>query len=164
MRNDEISKKVSDLLDKYQIDKPVVNVFEIAEDEGINLKFVKMPEALKDVAGFFDAESKSIFINNEDSPNRQVFTVAHELGHYILGHNTGQYGVLYRRQILSIEQVPAEKEANYFAANLLVPKQMLKDIMEKYNLTKKDDEILASLFGVSREMMGYRIKNCCNGI
>lgn len=164
MKNEEISKKVSDLLDKYQIDKPVVNIFKIAENEGINLKFVKMPETLKDVAGFFDAASKSIFVNNEDSPNRQVFTVAHELGHYILEHRPDQYGVLYRRQIFSMEQAPAEKEANYFAANLLVPKKMLFDIMEKYNLNDKDDDILAPLFGVSKEMMGYRIKNCRNDL
>jgi len=164
MENNEISKKVSGLLEKYQIDKPVINVFQIAEDEGLNVKFVKMPEKLKDVAGFFDDNSKSIFVNNEDPPNRQMFTVAHELGHYILAHEKGKYGVLYRRQMFSIEQAPAEKEANYFAANLLVPKKMLKYTMEKYDLTKKDNEILASLFGVSKEMMGYRIKNCCHSL
>jgi len=119
----DILKKVIGLLSKYQIDKPVVNVFDVAKNEGIDLRFVKMPESLKDVAGFFDAESKSIFVNNEDPTNRQMFTVAHELGHYILEHSKDKYGILYRRQIFNGEQAPAEQEANYFAANLLVLKK-----------------------------------------
>jgi Zn-dependent peptidase ImmA (M78 family) len=160
MTKEEIVTSTTTLLEKYGIDKPVVNVFQIAEDEGVKLNFVKMPEILKNVAGFFDFEDKEIYVNDDDPPNRQTFTVAHELGHFLLNHDKNEYGVLYRMQKINGENSPLEKEANLFAANLLVPSKMLKDTIKKYNLNDKDDEILASLFGVSKEMMGYRLKTC----
>lgn len=157
MTKDEIIKKTSDLLTKHGINSPVINVFQITENEGLKLNFVKMPESLSNVAGFFDVDSKSIYINNNDPINRQIFTVAHELGHYILNHEKDKFGVLYRMQKFNGENSVAEQEANLFAANILVPQNMLLEAMKKYNLDKKDDELLASLFGVSKEMMGYRI-------
>lgn len=160
MNKEEIIKKASEILVKYNIEKPVVNIFQIAESEGVNLNFVKMPETLSNVAGFFDVDSKSIYVNDNDPPNRQTFTVAHELGHYILNHEKNKFGVLYRMQKFNGENSATEQEANIFAANILVPKGMLFEAMSKYNLNTKDDELLASLFGVSKEMMGYRLKTC----
>lgn len=98
-----------------------------------------------------------IFVNDDDPPNRQTFTIAHELGHKLLGHNPNEYGVLFRRQVFG-ENPPVEKEANWFAANLLVPEEMLRRIQKKYDLTERDTEVLAGIFGVSREMIQYRIK------
>lgn len=158
MTKEEIIKKTLELLDKHQIDSPVVNVFQIAESEGVKLNFVKMPDTYENVSGFFDFDTKTIFINNYDQPKRQIFTVAHELGHFILNHEKDKYGLLFRMQKINGENSDVEKEANFFAAHLLVPYKMLKNIMNQYNLNEKDDEILASLFGVSKEMMGYRLK------
>lgn len=149
--------KVNKLLKKYQIEEPIVPIFEIAEAEGVNLNFIKMPEKLKDVSGFFNAEKKVIFINEDDSPNRQVFTVAHELAHFILEHKSGEYGVLLRRTQL-IQQNPQEREANYFAASILAPYKMLKKAMRQYSLTKFDTKLLAKMFGVSEEVIRYRLQ------
>lgn len=160
MDKEQILSKVNEVLERHEIEKPVVDVFRIAKEEGVKLNFLKMPEELKDVAGFFDYENKAIFVNNDDHPKRQMFTVAHELGHYILSHDKNELGVLYRMQKFSGDRELAEQEANFFAAYLLVPKKMLLDEMRKYNLNEKDDEILASLFGVSKEVMGYRLKAC----
>jgi Zn-dependent peptidase ImmA (M78 family) len=54
----------------------------------------------------------TIEVPNSDPPTRQRFTVAHELGHAVLRH-----------------QVPADKlevEANAFAAELLLPREALR--------------------------------------
>ncbi|MFH1523189.1 MAG: ImmA/IrrE family metallo-endopeptidase [Patescibacteria group bacterium] len=153
------AKKIAEeLLEKYKISKPIVNVFDIVKNEGIKIKFVDMVGKLENVAGFYDEESKTIFVNDDDNANKQIFTVAHELGHYALQHETDKFGVLYRMQFLDGENSDTEKEANCFAANLLVPDRMLKEVMDKYNLNSKDGDLLASLFGVSKEMMGYRMK------
>lgn len=160
MNKDEIINKANELLKKYSIEKPVVNIFKIADNEGIRLHFVKMPGKALSVAGFLDIENKTMYINDDDPPNRQTFTVAHELGHYILKHEKDKFGVLYRMQKFNGENSVVEQEANFFAANILVPKYMLLDAMNKYDLNEKDDELLAPLFGVSKEMMGYRLKTC----
>lgn len=145
------------LLKQYDIKEPVVPIFQIAEAEGITLSFTKMPKKLESVAGFFDDNKKIIFVNDDDSPNRQTFTIAHELGHYILKHKPDEYGVLPRIPNLS-EKNPIEQEANCFAANLLVPSKMLKETMNKYSLTRLNTSLLAQIFGVSEEVMRIRLK------
>ncbi len=154
----EAKNSAEELLKQYDIKEPVVPIFDIAIKEGIELKFVKMPEQLKNVAGFIDSVKKMMFVNKEDSPNRQTFTVAHELAHHILKHETDKYEILLR-MTTSIEKNPLEKEANCFAANILVPYKMLSKIMRKYSLSRFDIKALAKIFGVSEELMRYRLQS-----
>lgn len=59
-----------------------------------------------------------IFYNKEKTGNHIRFSCCHELGHYILGHkmNLDPNSDLYKKQ---------EIETNYFAAQLLMPEQIL---------------------------------------
>ncbi len=155
-------KLAGDILNKYAITEPFVNVFDIVRNEGLELRFIDMPEKLCDVAGFLDPEEKVIFVNKDDPSNRQTFTIAHELAHHLLDHQKGDYNVLLRWTKFTNGYPPIEQEANSFAANLLVPKKMLKEIMREYSLTGRDDldlSILAKIFAVSKEMMAYRLKS-----
>jgi len=145
-----------DVISKYSISEPVVPIYDIAQAEGVIIKIISMPENLKSVSGFIDSENKIIYVNAEDAPNRQTFTVAHELGHYLLKHDPKKYGVLLRFPEINGKE-PEEKEANCFAANLLVPQKMLKETIKKYSLTKEDKSILAQMFGVSKEVMKLRL-------
>lgn len=151
--------KAESLIEKYKIDAPLVNVFVIAQEEGLTLKRFNPStnEKLKDVAGFLDPATKTIYINETDPPNRVTFTVAHELGHYILEHQPDKYGVLPRWQKPGTEKTEIEREADAFAANLLVPKTLLKKVLSEYKLTKDDVLTLAKMFGVSEEVMRYRL-------
>lgn len=148
-----------ELLKKYEINEPVVNIFEIARGEGFELKFIKMPEELKNMAGFLDNDKKIIFINNNDPAYRQTFTIAHELGHFKLRHNTLNYSLLSRLSPINGDYTNEEKEANCFAANILVPKNMLKNMMVKYKITKDDAFLLAKMFGVSKQMIIHRLQD-----
>lgn len=57
-----------------------------------------------------------------DNPGRIRFTLAHELGHYILKHNEKTGKTILSRYSLSSEEYDLfEKEANYFAKRLLAP-------------------------------------------
>lgn len=145
-----------EVLRENKIDRPFVDVFSIVRHSGLGIRFVSFESEFVNVAGFFDPETKSIFVNNEQSTNRQTFTVAHELGHYLLGHKPDQYGVLMRWP--KGEKSLIEKEADVFAANLLVPKSMLLTVKKKYILSDDDVDILAKIFAVSREMMTYRLR------
>ncbi|PIZ55628.1 hypothetical protein COY23_04550 [bacterium (Candidatus Torokbacteria) CG_4_10_14_0_2_um_filter_35_8] len=151
--------KAEELLKKYKIEEPIVPIFDIPEQEEVKINFIKMPDKLRDISGFFDPKKKIIFVNTQDCPNRQTFTVAHEFGHYILKHNPNKYGVLPRWAGI-LGSSPVEREANFFAANLLVPDEMLKKAMDKYALDNSEVSIalLAKMFGVSREVIKIRIK------
>jgi len=74
--------------------------------------------------------------------------VAHELGHYVLGHQAA----------FSLDSpeswVPREEQAaNVFAAELLMPKTALQSIHYKH-----DTKQLAQIFGVSPLAMQIRLE------
>ena len=61
-----------------------------------------------------------IFFDSKRSPGRRRFTVAHEIGHIVLGHvGPGQYTVINREP--SAGDDPMETQANQLAARLLAP-------------------------------------------
>lgn len=66
-----------------------------------------------------------IFYSDICTPARQRFTVAHELGHIILGHvGEGQHTLRNREPSPSDD--PAETQANQFAARILAPACVLR--------------------------------------
>ncbi len=149
-------KEAEKIILANDITEPVVPVFEIAEKLQYIIKFFPSKGELSNVAGVTRPETREIFVNQEDPVYRQSFTVAHELGHIILGHAPNKYGVLLRNT--NIETTDEEKEANAFAAYLLMPDVLLRETMKKYHLDKDNLEMLAGIFGVSKEAMRHRMK------
>ncbi|MCB9811006.1 MAG: ImmA/IrrE family metallo-endopeptidase [Candidatus Nomurabacteria bacterium] len=149
----------ANLLENFNIEEPIVPVEEIAQREGVTIKYFKPnhDDNLNKVSGFYDPNTKTIYVNFDDSPSRRMFTIAHELGHMELKHKPSEFDVLYRFAT-PIDKDPLEQEANCFAANLLVPEKMLTHTMEKYDLNESDYQILAKMFGVSNEVMKYRLR------
>ena len=100
-----------------------------------------------------------ITFNVADAPVRQRFTVAHEIGHLALGHLSS--GVtLYRDSASNFSSAsfdPKEREANAFAAQLLMPANTLEYAIAAKRMT--DVAELAQVFGVSQVAMGYRLAN-----
>lgn len=90
----------------------------------------------------------TISCNSSKPVNRQKFSAAHEIGHVYMGHvHTGG-------QIRYDSKSPNETEANAFAAELIMPLEVLKkDIAQKLG-TIKD---YAKKYAVSEEAMGWRI-------
>jgi len=156
-------EKAEEVLKRYKIDSPWVNVFSIAKKEGINIEYRNFSgsERFKDVSGFLLAtkEPRTIYLNIDDQPNRRTFTVAHELGHYFLGHDPDEYGMYMRNGWQGSGGKPdIEREADCFAANLLMPKQMFEDIKLPRKTIGRIPQVLAQLFGVSTEAMRHRLK------
>tara|TARA_R110002049_G_C9097405_1_gene556741 strand:- start:812 stop:1297 length:486 start_codon:yes stop_codon:yes gene_type:complete len=136
---------------------PPIPVLEIAESNGVNVIFADFGENSEKVAGLCDFPNARIYINEVEAPDRQAFTMAHELGHWILHRDVfledpDRYPV-FPRFSQPNQADPLEKEANKFAACLLVPLRLLRPV--------KDAPVsqLASIFGVSRTMMEYRLRN-----
>jgi Zn-dependent peptidase ImmA (M78 family) len=99
---------------------------------------------------------------------RQHFTTAHELGHLLL-HDQEQlhidhgFRVRLRDDVSSQGTDEAEREANMFAAALLMPKQFLEnDLVNEEFVDLLDDDFLSSLakkYGVSSQALVNRLKN-----
>ncbi|AUQ49920.1 hypothetical protein PhaeoP83_01646 [Phaeobacter inhibens] len=136
---------------------PPIPVYEIAESSGVNVVFVDFGEHAESVSGLCDFNAARIYVNRDDSTERQTFTMAHELGHWLLHrdifiNDPDAYPVLPRFAKPDSKN-PLEKEANKFAACLLVPNRLLRPVKDA------PVAVLARIFGVSRLMMEYRLKN-----
>ncbi len=151
-----LAKSTADALTKiYQ--RPPIPVHRIAEEQGVDVVFADFGKHADSVAGFCDFRQAKLFVNRADKPDRQGFTIAHELGHWLLHRDLfladpARYPVLPRFADPNRND-PLEKEANHFAANLLVPSRLLEPVRNA------PIPALAKAFGVSAQMMGFRILN-----
>lgn len=93
----------------------------------------------------------TIVINARQAPQRKLFTLAHELGHYFLhSHIKTQFSCSF----FSATPTPRlEQEANRFAAELLMPTEQVLRWGEKDGSATR----AARYFGVSEEAMQYRL-------
>lgn len=150
-----LERKAEELTAPYS--SPPIPALEIAESQGVNVIFATFGDNNDAVAGFCDFRSARLYVNADDITERQTFTIAHELGHWVLHkeffeRQPEQYEIFPRFQQVD-KTDPFEKEANAFAANLLVPKRLLKPVKNA------SVSSLARAFGVSKTMMEFRLKH-----
>jgi hypothetical protein len=135
-----------------------VDPFRIATDLGIRvLTGGDFPREISGVSrkapGYRDSE---ILISPHDSLNRQRFTCAHELGHYTDRIKSGSDGhwdhVDGRELLLGGDENPEEAYANRFAAELLMPRDLILGRIERTNVAA-----LAIDFGVAADAMRFRL-------
>lgn len=122
---------------------------------------------------FFDEDKKAIILinpfDNTYEPRRR-FTLAHELGHYCLHLNDEKDQFVDNRKTMSRSASywdPYEAQANNFAAQLLMPKNLIVSegiiLTQEYEKLGKDLEStdfirdLANRFNVSIPAMEYRL-------
>ena len=143
-----------DVLENNQIYEPPVNAAKLARIYGFRVYEAAFEgEYAESVAGFIEVEKNKITVNEKDSIARRNFTIAHELGHYLLEHDLSRdYSVLMRNQYHQIPKTTIEQEANCFAAHLLVPTVFLSEFLDE----GYSDEELANIFGVSKEVIRFR--------
>lgn len=97
-------------------------------------------------------------INSSDSWVRRRFTLAHELGHYVLDHGSG-----FRDTAYSFEVTPdyRETEANYFAAELLMPTEYIQNYLQQNNVNIDNNwsiREMANFFDVSERAIYVRLE------
>lgn len=150
----KVKSEARAILERFGIQNPPVNPVDIARQMGIEVVFVTFNKGFENVSGFFDCEDNSIYVNQDEYPLRQTFTVAHELGHSVLHAEwarSAEYRMLMRDGDYTGNE-PHEKEANAFAANLLVPRFMLDRYWNSMPL-----EGLSRLFAVSVPVIKNRL-------
>lgn len=173
IRRKYIRELAESILDQHRVKKGRVDVEEIARKMGIE---VRSEGVDPDLSGFLfrDASTKKaiIGVNGAHHSNRQRFTMAHELGHYLLhagepvhvdGANVA-YRINRRDETSAMGNDDSEREANLFAAELLMPARFLardvaavkdSDLLDPDNLVSK----LATEYGVSAQALTFRLQN-----
>jgi len=117
---------------------------------------------------------KHILINQEHSTRRKRFTTSHEFGHLVLHdmsndrvivdtdirvyQRVGQAGSAAYNQAGSTTTSREEKEANLFAASLLMPAQWLQDAAKELHDDDSFVELLAKKFDVSEQACFIRLQ------
>lgn len=162
MISENIEIKAEQILNALNIKATPVPVEEIASRSQI--KISRAPS--KDFSGLLIRKDGHalIGVNSDEATVRQRFTVAHELGHYYL-HPQKDAFVDYRNnkdERKDLVTTIKERQANMFAAALLMPRKTL--VKDFKNIAKglNDDEvtsILSKRYEVSDDAMKFRLKN-----
>lgn len=159
--------KAYTLLNNLGISQPPINPSSIAEELGIKVEKAPFSDDLSGVLMRSNG-SAIIALNKSHKKVRQRFTIAHELGHFVMNHKGDMFvdqKVFNKRDGRSgIAIDPQEIEANDFAACLLMPEKMVlaevfKLVPEQTTDRRELISKLAQIFDVSTQAMEFRLIN-----
>jgi Zn-dependent peptidase ImmA (M78 family) len=161
--------KARALLARLNIQSIPTPVEKVAKQLGVLVRFSPFDDELSGMVYIKDGVP-IIGVNSLHHPNRQRFTIAHELGHFELHrdmitssvHVDKTFPALMRDMKAATGTERIEIEANQFAAELLMPKARLDEVLEGKQFDIDDDgpiEDLAKKFKVSKQALEYRIRN-----
>jgi Zn-dependent peptidase ImmA (M78 family) len=156
---DRNRRKVRDLLRRAGVRRPPVPVEKIAEMLGLEVRYLPSPD---EISGALIRKGKDLIIgvNSDQHPNRQRFTIAHEIAHFIL-HKGRSVHVdedfcINRDGSNSLD----EMQANGFAAELLMPEGLVEADISRFSVVdQRIVSILASKYKVSSQAMQIRLSN-----
>lgn len=156
----KLDSKASDIIRRFQEDYPV-KVGRLAKELGLRVLLKPLPAK---ISGEIRPSNETpsgfeININRFEKNTRQRFTIAHEIGHYLLhSHLIGggiTDSVLYRSRLSN----QIEAEANRTAADILMPKHLVERVAKDLNLRFTDDSVehFAEALQVSKQAMRIRV-------
>ena len=170
MTETEIKNKVNEVFHETDLVSTPIQIVAIANFYGFKVYQMSMDD---NVSGMILSDEKNIknfdhnkiiVINANHSDTRKRFTIAHELGHYILQNKPNS--CYAHRDLGSYDS--DEKNANSFASALLMPE---KDVLNQVKALKQQSphindfsltSIIANTFDVSFSAAQVRLKklNC----
>lgn len=163
-------RRAEELYRKLGADEVPVDVEAIADRLGVPVIYDDLGSP--EISGLLisNDDGACIIIQKADHPNRQRFSVAHEIGHLVLEDqfeegehvhvDRGNY--ISRRDARSSEGVdPKEMEANGFASSLLMPEEAVRRVVREITrggpLFDYHVGTLAGEFAVSEQAMTIRL-------
>ena len=161
--------KARELLARLNIQSIPTPVEKVARQLGAQVRFSPFDDELSGMVYVKDGVP-IIGVNSLHHPNRQRFTIAHELGHLELHrdmitssvHVDKNFPALMRDTKAATGTELVEIQANQFAAELLMPRAQLDQVLAGKQFDIDDDgpiEELAKKFKVSKQALEYRIRN-----
>ena len=138
-------QKAKELMQKYQTNNP----FDLARDCHIKLMYADLGN-LKGLYQYYK-RTKIILINQNLSETEKREVCAHELGHALLHPRENRF-FLHRSTFQNCGRL--EREANLFAAYLLIPDHNAQEFFQKgYTISE-----ISALTGVSHPLVEERMR------
>ena len=169
IRRKYIRRVVDDVLHTNGVVDPPVPVDDIARRYKIRIKSQTFEG---DISGYLFRRSGNVTIgvNQNHSLLRRRFTIAHELGHFLLHpegvdevHVDRRFVIKLRSDQSSLGTNEHEVEANLFAAELLMPTELIRrDLFQQHSVDLIEDDVatkLAQRYKVSEQAMLFRLAN-----
>lgn len=152
-----LTEKHESIILRHQLAFPIA-VGAIAKDLGINVKKSTLPAG---ISGEIKVESDEVVIrvNRHDVKERQRFTLAHEIAHFLLHRDRIGDGItddiLYRSRLSDFLEV----QANRLAADIIMPCHLVQAELEAYQDLREEEkfEKLATLAEVSITAIKIRL-------
>ena len=145
------------VVDEFTRSAPVA-IGALAKALGLKVVLATLPLSISGmIKPSEDEEGFVIKVNRFEPKERQRFTIAHEIAHFLLHKSLIQKGVvdstLYRSKLSS----RTEAEANRLAADILMPRPLVNQALREVPTFVDDvDAYLAEKFNVSRSAMDIR--------
>jgi hypothetical protein len=156
MNRGEVETIASKIRNVMNQKSPPVDVFQIAKEEGILLAPGDYGDEFDGRIEFHPKPCKFILfypnIEKSKYPTRIRFSISHELGHYYLPEHRKFliHGRFHNSKSGFVLDNELEREADYFAASLLLPENVLKEICARKKFcTLKDLIKLANIWQTS---------------
>ena len=146
--------------DQLDIEKVVSYVNENNPTEPLRLEYVMMEPATSGSLSFSNGVWV-IRVNKSQNPRRQRFTIAHELGHYMMHRNKSESftdEVFFRTEKKDL----IEYRANEFASQLLMPEEKVRSAITQgiKNLGELSERfnVSSAAMKVRVQELGYKLK------
>lgn len=162
----DITSAVQAVRKRFNTYELPIDLDALAEKAGIRIKYGNFDD---DMSGFAYQKGgvKYIGVNETESYVRQRFTIAHEFGHIFLhrqdplSYDPSVELIHFRDEHSTTGTDPKEIQANAFAAELLMPEDIVrKEIQNMKGIDLHDSEAvsrLADKFGVSQAAITVRL-------
>jgi len=167
IRKKEIRKSADAFRSKCKVGRyGIIDLFK--ECERCGYKLIRYPLGEEADLGFTLKKDNDviIFTNSCSRLSREIFTLAHEIGHAEIHFNYGKSFIDNNATIAGLSGEEIEAEANYFAACLLMPSDEVERFIdlevadyENSGLTAMDIARMMSEFYVSYDMALNRLEN-----
>lgn len=161
--------RAEQLLERFGPYSLPVPVEKIAKFLGAQVRFSPLDDELSGMV-FIKDGTPIIGVNSLHHPNRQRFTIGHEVGHLDMHremlskevHVDKGFPILMRDLTAATGIELLEVQANRFAAALLMPKAVLEAALASKDFDIDDEKPFAELakkFRVSKQALEFRIRN-----
>lgn len=152
----KIDQAVDGILFQTNMSYPNDGLLNIVKALNIQVKTANFGKYIDKISGAVRRKPAAIiYLNETHSKERQTFTLAHELGHFVLEHGDGLKLRIDKYNYHTNDKAAKEEtEANYFAATLLMPKIEFLSVLEKAVSISE----IAGYFAVSKSAVINRIR------
>lgn len=168
MRTEVVKKKAQLLIKNTGITNWPIDVEIIAKQMDVEVIEAALPDETSGILEKTQSGKNTIFVNKAHAPVRKRFTIAHEIGHYLFSSREGIYidKTIFFRDGKSQQAIDDdEMAANSFAAELLMPKHLIKRALNKFvqnGIFDSGEDLvqkMADEFKVSTTAMSIKLQN-----